>query len=643
MSDTNPPAVIAASAMIDEASAAAGFPSPILVQISTWQKRVRDPGLLLAIHPGITAFVGPNGTGKTRALRQVQSAFEAMRIGPGVVRFLAAGRASPFEHFRSRADNPHNDYSQSTAHIGNAAFRELWHKIESLTGDYLTLEERPDLRLKVQARLQAFLSRAVQLRWGQSGLEVHFSPLEGAEPYSAGSEASGVVQLVAILAAIYNDRISVLIIDEPEISQHPQYQAFILDELLSVAGDPRLDPAKKIVVIATHSPSMLPLYRISDLSRLVFFNDHTKHPIQIIESAPELKSSKLAALIARLTATHRLAFFARNVLLVEGPSDETIVLQLARAMRHPLLASNTQVIPVTGKGEFTEAVKLFELMGKRVAVLADLDALVDNNTLSSSFGQKSEISKLATAAGHASLMEFDKSLRSDLAAAVDKHWSKIESLVVSHAYWRTCSVDKRGEKEKRRATVATIMTGGGTVFDAAVGGSTFVSFEARYGALFDILEAAGCFILRRGTIEDYFQIQAAALSKPDAAAQEAELFQSIDESALEARYATLLRSIRFAAPVHTVDENAMLRIRLGAQLGAVFQSMKTDTPDEALNGQMRAIIASEGGVFRFSNRSKGSVRRIEVSFVSNLFSRDTFPFEISEDDNQNEVLREKLP
>src|SRR5690606_37907653 len=146
--------------------------------------------------------------------------------------------------------------------------------------------------------------------------------------------------------------------DEPEISLHPQHQAFLFEEMERVAGDP-MDPARKLIIIATHSAALLPLRSVNDLPALMFFNSVRSAPAQVPANADILKRTKLTALIARLSATHRLAMFAERVLLVEGPSDEIVATQLARQLELRLLARNAQILPVTGKGEFIEAAKLF--------------------------------------------------------------------------------------------------------------------------------------------------------------------------------------------------------------------------------------------------------------------------------------------
>ena len=113
-------------------------------------------------------------------------------------------------------------------------------------------------------------------------------------------------------------KIGALLIDEPEISLHPQHQAFLLEEMEQVAGDP-LESTRKIIVIATHSAALLPLRSVTELPAMMFFNSVRSAPAQIPTAADILKRTKLKTLVARLSATHRLAMFAERVLLVEGP------------------------------------------------------------------------------------------------------------------------------------------------------------------------------------------------------------------------------------------------------------------------------------------------------------------------------------
>lgn len=54
--------------------------------------------------------------------------------------------------------------------------------------------------------------------------------------YSVAVEASGLVNVISILAAIFDEGIKVLLIDEPEVSLHPQLQSYLLREIKSAAN-----------------------------------------------------------------------------------------------------------------------------------------------------------------------------------------------------------------------------------------------------------------------------------------------------------------------------------------------------------------------------------------------------------------------
>jgi energy-coupling factor transporter ATP-binding protein EcfA2 len=613
----------------------------IEVQTESYLFNGHKPSITIA--SGLTVLVGPNGAGKTQVLRGLKSALpnHLSNCTASKVRYLSAGRASPLERFRARSENPHNSDDNPT-YVGNASYSSHWYNYESLTGDYLVLEQRADLRLKVQARLQAFLSRSIQLTWGQSGLEIRIVPNSGGATYLANNEASGVLQLAPLLAAIYNEEVGALLIDEPEISLHPQYQAFIMQELQAVAGNPLTEPGKKLVIIATHSPNILALRSVSDLPSMVFFNDQNSPPIQIAIGSGELNNVKLKALIARLTATHRLAFFARNVLLVEGPSDEIITSQLARALQHPLLAANTQIVPVIGKSEFVDAIKLFEMMGKRVFVLADLDALTDSNVLVNKFSTRPEAKDAALAVGHNTLIELDYAIRSKFSGIVQSHWSAIQSRVSTHPYWEQCREGEHTDQVRRRATLAFLMSNGGEDLDALTGSSDFVAIKKRFAVLFETLEAAGCFILQKGTVEDYYRSTNNNISKIDAAALEAEAFEDAPFGKFQTNYSDIIRAIEAAAPIQPVDENLFLRERLGGMLGAIFQFMETGTPSSELNSRARNF-QPDASIFNLDNCSSLDELRIRVSINSPLFQRNTFPFEVSINENLTKIIRDKLP
>lgn len=593
----------------------------------------------ILIGAGLTVLVGPNGSGKTRALRTIKNFFinhlDAAQ-SQQKVRYLAAGRSSPFEAYRASVKGPHHLESDDAA-VGHVSYRRSWWQDESLTGDLLALDHRPDLKLKVEARLQQLFDRSIELTWTQSGLTPRISPMTGGTPYAVNHEASGILHLVGLLAAIYNDEIDVLIVDEPEISLHPQHQAFVLNEMERVAGD-FSEPGKKVIVIATHAPSFLPLRSTADLPRIAFFNEVGQPPTQMDPQNPILGNKKLGALIARLSATHRMAMFAQRVLLVEGPSDEIIATQLAHRLDLPLLARNAEILPVTGKGEFVEVSKLFALMNKSAAVLADLDALADDNSLVNYFSVHQHASVIANRQGAESIAAMDSSLRNALSAFIEKYPDEVTSAAADYPPW---SDGDDAAKRNKRHTLARVLTAPETFAPALVPEAT--SLSLRYRVLLDILAEVGCFILQAGAIENYYLPSTTALPKPAQAAGEAATFWDADLNTLQSRFDPVLKAIRYIAPARGVDETLILRPKLGAAIAALFQSMSADTPDPELTVVARAHAGTAADLFAFENISSGSQLKLRVSFSSSLFDSSGFPFEIAHGENVNIVLPSVLP
>lgn len=613
----------------------------------TWPISVKYPlvdnlGTIATIKvgPGITVLVGPNGSGKTRALRAIKSQLMSenlLNANNRKVHFLSAGRSSPLESYRSSSNSPHGVDTNNAA-VGNIGYMDNWWNFESITGDLMVLDRRPDLKLKIEARLQQLFDRSVELKWSQSGMIIRMTSVTSGDGYPANHEASGILQVIALLSAIHNDEIGTLIIDEPEISLHPQHQAFLLEEMELVAGDPS-DPTKKLIIIATHSPSMLPLRRIEELSKIIFFNSAQRVPAQIESKSEILKSRKLTALIARLSATHRTAMFAEHVLLVEGPSDEIIVTQLARKFGLHMLARNAQILPVTGKGEFIEAAKLFRLMNKQVSLLADLDALADENDLVNYFSGLPEAMAIADQIGRTNLADFDRDLRGEITSFIADFKAEIDMAADDYPDW---SSKESGADTKRRVTLARILTN-----PRSFGTETSSSAERlfiKYNLLLSSLEKVGCYFLRRGAIENYYRETAdIGAGKPDRAALESAGFDAREKHELEASYKDIYAALQYAAPNNIVDEDTLLRMKLGAILLPVMLGMKFNSSDKEIEALASSTIGNDATVFKLSNKSDEQQIKLEVDLRSPLFKRENFPFEISTSENPIAVLQKVLP
>jgi len=594
------------------------------------------PGGTVTIRPGITTLVGPNGSGKTRALRSIQRALRDRGADAGHVRFLPAGRTGPIERYRAATDTPGVGSQHGEAFYGHANYRSQWHEIESVVGDVMNLDQRPDLRIKVETRLQQLFERGIDFQWSQNGLAMSFTAMSDNTRYQSGLEASGITQLVSLLAAIYDDTIGTLIVDEPEISLHPQLQAFILEEMESVAGD-WADLGKKRIVISTHSPSFLPLRSLDDLPSIVFFGGDADCR-QIDPANGLLQSSKLKDFVARTSLSHRQALFAERILLVEGPSDEIVAARIARRLGLKIEARNTQILPALGKGEFREARKLFTEIGMRVTVIADLDALADDNRLVNDFSGADGGIAIANASGHPSLTDLDGKLRSEIAGLIAANTAAIDAAIGAYPYWS----DKQDLDVKRqRCTLAQLLTDP-SAFTGELA-AKMMGLATRYGVLLDGLERLGCFFLRRGAIENYYADTSSGASKPARASNEANRLTALTLAKLGAEYPELVRALRCAAPGRNIDESVLLRGKLAAALGAIFQSMEPGSSDAQIEAMAISVLPAIEGLFSFHNATSVNQPAVRVELRSKIFNLTGFPLTVARKDNLNEAVGQIQP
>lgn len=460
--------------------------------------------------------------------------------------------------------------------------------------------------------------------------------MSGSARYQSGLEASGITQLISLLAAIYDDTIRTLIIDEPEISLHPQLQAFIFEEMESVAGDWAYK-GKKRIVISTHSPSFLPLRSLADFPSIVFFGGNADCR-QIDPAIGLLQSSKLAQFVARTTLSHRQALFAERILLVEGPSDEIVAARTAQHLGMKIEARNTQILPALGKGEFREARKLFAEIGMQITVLADLDALVDDNSLVNDFSRADGASAIANASGHTSLIDLDGRLRSELAGLIAANGAAIDAAIAAYPYWS----DKQDPDVRRRRCASAQLLTQPSVFTGDLG-EKMASLAIRYGVLLSGLEQLGCFFLRRGAIENYFADTSTGIGKPARASAEAERLAVLPPNQLATEYPELVRALRCAAPGRGVDESVLLRSKLAAALGAIFQSMEVGSTDAQIEGMAMSILPAIKGLFTFQNATSGDQPAVRVELLSGIFNLTGFPLTVARSDNLNDAVGKIKP
>ena len=322
----------------------------------------------------INYLVGPNGSGKSRFASQLR---DVLKSQSGHVRLLGTDRLSGMEQVRP----PANLFGDPTSE-GFAKNRFSRFKQAGATGSgidtVVLLEERIELRLQIEATLGHLFDREISLDWDSGNLIPRVTRSGSGESYRLDrEECHGIKELLVLLTHLYDPEIQFLIIDEPELNLHPQYQAFFMQEVRRVAGDPNDGDGKKVVFLITHSPFILDLQSTDDINSIISFDLDYSVPKQVANL--ELDMSSDAFGILRMNAHHKQIFFSDNPVLVEGIHDAWLVEAMMEASGVSVAGAGSCIIDAGGEEEVNHYLKLCQGLGKTAHFLYDLDSLFGGN------------------------------------------------------------------------------------------------------------------------------------------------------------------------------------------------------------------------------------------------------------------------
>lgn len=356
----------------------------------------------ITLYSGLTILVGTNASGKTQTLKKIRDIMKR-KLGGDKVRYLSSNRIGNMEQYRSKTNQ--YSYTIDDYTLGDQATKRARLQIETASGDFFAMDERKDVFIKVSERLSVLFNRNIFIRWDAGHMKVFFGKTDSEQEYSVAAEASGLVNVISILAALFDEVVEVLLIDEPEVSLHPQLQSYLLREMKSAAKR-----YNKTIIISTHSAEMLELNTASELCNFVFFSKDAL-PKQISPDTPELNSIKLKEFLLRMSLIYNEGFFAKKVMLIEGSSDMILCRYLCNRLNLNLDVAGSQIIPVEGKGQFPIITKLFRLIGKEVCVLTDLDGFTDDNSIINLFSGLPEATDIANDYGNGDLQSMIRDIK----------------------------------------------------------------------------------------------------------------------------------------------------------------------------------------------------------------------------------------
>lgn len=589
----------------------------------------------ITLYSGLSIFVGTNASGKTQTLKKIR---DIMRrdLGSNKVRYLSSNRIGNMEQYRSKV----NQYSYTTDDytLGDQATKRARLQIETASGDFFAMDERKDVFIKVSERLSVLFNRNIFIRWDAGQMKVFFGKTDSEQEYSVAAEASGLVNVISILAALFDESVDVLLIDEPEVSLHPQLQSYLLREMKNA-----VKKYNKTIIISTHSAEMIELNTASELCNLVFFRKDAL-PKQIPPDSPELSSVKLKEFLLRMSLIYNEGFFAKKVMLIEGSSDMILCRFLCNRLDLNLDVAGSQIIPVEGKGQFPIITKLFRLIGKEVCVLTDLDGFVDDNSIINLFSGLPEATEIANAYGNGDLQSMIRNIKTKIDEVIQSQKESIVTIYNQHPYWINRDSEAEEDKIIRRALIAQLFTVSEAELVTWPNSQEWISLKKRITVLFDILEKLGCFILRKGAVESYYAFSPNTTfnGKPSAAANEVSYWEEKSNDQIYEHFSDIVRSLKFAALDKTVDESFAVKKELLSELALILGILPRMSTEKELLACVKQSKGSAETLFDYKIINENKRLGVEVSLKSEIIDVDGFPFKTFVGDNVNRLIDEKI-
>ena len=551
----------------------------------------------------INYLVGPNGSGKSRF---VNSLLE--HLGDRA-RLLGTDRLSGMEQYQFLRYFVGDPFESG---IAKNSFDQLktGGKQGSGLDTIVLLEENTQLLIQVEATLTHLFDREILLEWDSGHLVPKMRWRDGVSYRLDREECHGIKELLVLLTHLYHTGHSHLIIDEPELNLHPQYQAFFMHEARKVAGDPSIDNSKKILFLVTHSPFILDFRSDDDVRSVVSFNLDYSIPVQVSSIDPPLSTTSLS-LARRLNAHHKQFFFSDNPVFVEGLYDARLVEAILENGGTSVAGAGSCIIDAGGSEEVNHYFALCKHLGKKAHFLYDLDSLFAGHLRACIKNDESVESFLARAGLGADFAKYCGELDRQLTCLIDtlfaaSHHSALDDLMMFLKGLGNRKKWNSAQHAKGRTAVLTAISLHHADMVRAASRPAIMGIEGRLRQIVTALREKNVHLLPGGTIERYLpSYLGSAYDLTDAAKQKAvlqelsELARPYTESELASRYGALYNAVRRLPSKATVDIEPTLRRYLSRYIYELQQAVLAhpDSDRDQLEARLATTPGAMTGVF----------------------------------------------
>jgi len=502
----------------------------------------------------INYLVGPNGSGKTRALQKFCNDNDGVfipkqRPTPTVGQFDEGQTARSIRKFKQISQSSPEQLAMSL------------------------LREQSKLRYTVFAILSKKLGRTFSVEIVERSQ--HFKITSGLDPnhyeevtvprYDLQGESSGLRELIVLLTLIHSGLSTKYFIDEPELSLHPEAQRFLKNEMIRLAEEQNCE-----FWLATHSPIFFSPESIEELKQATFYSDPqlpegTKPDFENLSPG---QKNHLEKSLLRLDSEKWILVHSKAAVFCEGFRDKAIFKTVLNKVGIDLSRFDYSLVETGGKDDFSTLFLLCQAINKKSFYIGDLDCLIESKLLDKFDDNQTMEDELSGIAPN--IQDYITSnIRSPLGEIIEKLISIPEADFIARdpnsTFWEHMSrIKSRTDNSKSLALELINISPeiANSIIDDEAFKMKIDHLTASTNKAIEILKKVGFFIHKSGTLETYYK---SGSRSPKDERKKISLFDEEYESLktetkedIDARYGELIAFIQ-SILISTYDEKIFLK------------------------------------------------------------------------------------
>lgn len=521
-------------------------------------------------------LVGPNGTGKTRALDRLCNQHGGFFIP------------------KDRPQKQVTQFDEGSTQEFISRFRDH----SKTNPEYVAmslLRENAKLRYTVFQILSRKLGRNFSVEIVErsnnykitSGLNDEFFQNVSIPRYELNGESSGLRELLILLTLINSGLSSKYFIDEPELSLHPEAQRFLKNEMVRLVKEKGIE-----FWIATHSPIFFSPESIEELKQATFFSDPqlSEGTLPDFDGLSPGQKIHLEKSLLRLDSEKWLLVHSKGVIFCEGFRDKVIFKSVLDKCEIDLSRSDFSIVETGGKDDFSTLHLLCQAINKPSYYIGDLDCLIESKLLDK-FNSNPTVNVELTGIATDITDYISKNVRSPLSTLVD------ELLKIADTDFNARDTEKKfynhlerikKKSDNSKSLTLELICKYSSLTKAILNNSKFDSLvDLLVGSTSkatEILKKVGFFIIPTGTLETFYH--SSPVSPDDDKEKiklfdtEYELLKTEDKSDIEGRYKNLIDFIRSIIK-DTFDNKKFVRSELIKILSKIQSIVLEERPMDA--------------------------------------------------------------